>query len=195
MKVVVDEQGIAERISQLAQEITRDYSKCELVVVGILKGSVPFIADLIRKIRLPLTLDFMSISRYSPSPDTGEVKITKDLQEDVSAKHLLLVEDIVDTGLTLNYLIRLLLNRRPASLAVCTLLDRPGLRLVDLPIRYVGFEINQEFLIGYGLDYCDRYRQLPFLAAMDLDGSKARNSSAQARRHKSSASSVVSTLE
>lgn len=167
-EIVFDEQTIARRVEELSLEITRDYRHKDFMVVGILKGAFLFACDLIRRIPLDLALDFIAISRYSQQPQGGEVRIIKDLQEDISRKHILLIEDIVDTGLTLNYLVRILLSRDPASLAICTLLDRPELRLVDIPIKYVGFNVSHEFLIGYGLDYRDRYRNLPFIATMNL---------------------------
>lgn len=167
-EVVLDEQVIAARVQELGRKITRDYRLKQLVIAGILKGAFVFTSDLIRQIPLEFTLDFISISPYSPKSKTGEVKIIKDLEEDISRKHVLLIEDIVDTGLTLNYLARMLLSREPLSLAVCTLLDRPDLRLVDVPIKYVGFHAKQEFLVGYGLDYRGCYRGLPYIASVNL---------------------------
>ena len=167
-EIVYDEQTISKRVAELAQEITRDYCDKELVMVGILKGAFLFLCDLSRQLPFSVCLDFLAISRYGQEATTGEVKIIKDLEEDISKKHLLLIEDIVDTGLSLNYLVQILLSRDPASLAVCTLLDRPDLRLADVPLKYVGFNVSHEFLIGYGLDYRDRYRDLPFIATMRL---------------------------
>ena len=167
-EVVFDEQIIAARVQELAHKITRDYQGKDLVVAGILKGAFIFASDLIRQIRLEFTLDFISISPYSPKSKLGEAKIIKDLEENISRKHVLLIEDIVDTGLTLNYLGGILLNRNPASLAICTLLDRPDLRLVDVPIKYIGFPVNQEFLVGYGLDYRGGYRCLPYIASVNV---------------------------
>ncbi len=167
-EVVYDQRAIAKRVQELAKEIGQDYRGRDLLVVGILKGAFIFACDLIRQVPLNLRLDFISTSSYFPQSPAGEVKIIKDLQGDISGKHLLLIEDIVDTGLTLNYLVRVLRSRDPASLFICTLLDRPDLRLVDLPIRYVGFNVNHECLIGYGLDYRDQYRHLPFIASMRI---------------------------
>ena len=135
-------------------------------MVGILEGAYVFTHDLIKKLAFPVTPEFIRVSRYQ-KPFTGEVAILKDLEEDITGRHVLLVEDIVDTGLTLNYLVQILLSRDPASLAVCALLDRSELRLVEIPIKYVGFEVNEEFLIGYGLDFRGSYRDLPFVATMN----------------------------
>jgi hypoxanthine phosphoribosyltransferase len=164
--VVLDERQIARRVRDLGRQISQDYEGRDLLIVGILTGAFLFTCDLIRHVELRLMVDFMSISRYSRRPATGEVKILKDLQSDVSGRDVLLVEDIVDTGLTLHYLMRNLANRRPASLQICSLLDRPDLRLADIPIRYKGFVISSDFLVGYGLDFQGKYRNLPYLAAM-----------------------------
>jgi hypoxanthine phosphoribosyltransferase len=169
--VILDESTISQRVSEMAREIAEDYRDQDLLLVGILRGAFIFLCDLVRQIPSSVSFDFMGISRYSPKPATGEVKITKDLQEDLAGKHVLLVEDIVDTGLTLRYLVRTVKSRDPASLAVCTLLDRPDLRLAEIPLRYVGFNVSHEFLVGYGLDYRDKYRELPFIATMDLERS------------------------
>ncbi len=165
-RVVFDEGTIRERVRQLGAEISRDYRGRELTVVGILKGAAPFVSDLIRRITVPVRLDFVSIASYEPQPRPGVVRILKDLAEDVSGSDLLVVEDIVDTGLTLNYLLNLLRSRTPASLQVCTFLDRPELRLVEIPTRYVGFQVSDEFLVGYGLDHREEFRNLPFIATL-----------------------------
>jgi hypoxanthine phosphoribosyltransferase len=164
--VVLDSRAIARRVRALGRLISRDYAGRELTVVGILTGAFIFTCDLIRCLTIPVMADFMSISRYARRPATGEVKILKDLQWDITAKDVLLVEDIVDTGLTLHYLVRNLSNRRPASLAICTLLDRTDLRLADIPIHYTGFRVSFEFLVGYGLDFQEKYRNLPYIASM-----------------------------
>ena len=168
-KTLFDAGSIQRRVRELADEIERDYQGRDLLLVGILKGACLFTCDLLRALSLPVEIDFIAISRYSPRLPSGEVKIIKDLQEDVTGKHLLLVEDIVDTGLTLHYLDHVLSSRKPASLSICTLLDRPDLRLVEIPIKYVGFLVSHEFLIGYGLDYRDHYRNLPYIATMHLE--------------------------
>jgi hypoxanthine phosphoribosyltransferase len=167
-EVIFSEELISLRVRQLAREITRDYKGEELLVVGILKGAQIFACDLVRYLDLSTSLDFMSISSYKQAPGLKEVKITKDLDGGIEGKHVLLVEDIVDTGLTLNYLIDVLAARKPASVVVCSLLDRPSLRLAEIPLKYVGFEASQEFLVGYGLDYRDHYRDLPYIVAVDL---------------------------
>jgi hypoxanthine phosphoribosyltransferase len=166
--VVFCEETIALRVRQLARDITRDYLGKDLLVVGILKGAQIFACDLVRHLPLPASLDFISISRYKQVPGMKEVRIIKDLESNIEGRHVLLVEDIVDTGLTLNYLIDVLVSRNPESVAVCSLLDRPALRLAKIPMKYVGFDVNQEFLVGYGLDYRDQYRDLPYIAAVDL---------------------------
>jgi hypoxanthine phosphoribosyltransferase len=164
--VILDEKTIQRRVRQLAAYISRDYMGEELTLVCILTGAFIFTCDLMRSLRLPVLSDFISISRYSRRPTTGAVKILKDLQVDIAGRHVLLVEDIVDTGLTLNYLVRNLSVRSPASLNICVLLDRPELRLADIPIRYTGFHVTSQFLIGYGLDFQGKYRNLPFIATM-----------------------------
>jgi len=164
--VILDQKTIARRVRQLGSQISRDYRGQELTVVCILTGAFIFTCDLIRSLRLPVLSEFISISRYSRRPTTGAVKILKDLQSDISGRHVLLVEDIVDTGLTLHYLVRNLSVRKPASLNICALLDRPELRLADIPIRYTGFNVTSQFLIGYGLDFQEKHRNLPFIATM-----------------------------
>lgn len=164
--VVLPAAAISQRVRELASDISRDFRGRDVYVVGILTGAFIFACDLIRRLRVPAHLDFISISRYEKRPGTGEVKILKDLQDEILGKEVLIVEDIVDTGLTLNYLIRNLSNRRPASLAICTLLDRPDLRIAQIPIRYVGFNVSSEFLVGYGLDFRGFYRHLPYIATM-----------------------------
>ena len=178
--IVLEQQVIARRVRALGKQISRDYEgRGELVVVGILTGAFVFTCDLIRRLTTPVLADFMSISRYARQPATGEVQILKDLQSDISGKHVLLVEDIVDTGLTLHYLARSLSNRRPASVAICTLLDRVELRLADIPIRYTGFHVSSEFLVGYGLDFQENYRNLPYIASMKRPGAETPSSGAQ----------------
>lgn len=168
-KVVFDEMTISSRVEELASEISRDYQGRDPIVAGILQGALVFTRDLVKNLSFPVSPDFIRISRYGRQSRTGEVEIVKDLQEDIQGRHVLLIEDIVDTGLTLNYLVRILLERHPASLAICTLLDRTELRLAEVPIKYVGFNVNDEFLIGYGLDYREYYRDLPFVATMNLE--------------------------
>ncbi len=164
--ILLDEKTLSRRVRQLGSEITRDYRGEALTIVCILTGAFIFTCDLMRALRLSVVCEFISISRYSRRPATGAVKILKDLQSDISGRHVLLVEDIVDTGLTLHYLVRNLSVRNPASLNICALLDRPELRLADIPIRYTGFNVTSQFLIGYGLDFQGKYRNLPFIATM-----------------------------
>ncbi len=167
-KIVFNENTIQKRVRELARQISHDYHRKNLVVVGILEGALRFTRDLVKKLSFPVSPDFIRISRYERRPHTGEVRVIKDLQRDICGKHVLLIEDIVDTGLTLNFLIRILNERKPASLAICTLLERADLRLIEIPIKYVGFHVKDEFLIGYGLDYRESYRELPFVATMKL---------------------------
>lgn len=167
-EIVFDAAAISRRVQQLARQIEADYSGRSLLLVGILKGAALFLSDLVRHLSFPVEIDFLSISRYSLDSGGGEVRIVRDLEHDIQGKEVLLVEDIVDTGLTLHYLIQSLLRRRPASLAVCTLLERPELRLAEIPIRYAGFRVSRDFLVGYGLDYRDRYRDLPYIATLKL---------------------------
>lgn len=167
-EVLLTAEEISQRIRELGEAIARDYQGMELKLVAILKGAVVFVADLIRAISLPLTLDFMAISSYGGEmTSSGVVKILKDLDENVEGAHVLVVEDIVDTGLTLAYLLRNLSAKNPASLKVCILLDRPARRIVDLPLAYKGFEIPDRFVVGYGLDYRQRYRNLPFICTLE----------------------------
>ncbi len=166
--ILLDEATILKRVGELARQISADYEGRELVVVGVLTGAFMFASDLVRRLSLPVSIDFIAISRYDPRPETGEVRIIKDLSDDIQGKEVLLIEDIVDTGLSLNYLLGILRARRPASIAICSLLDRSDLRLADIPLNYVGFNVTHEFLIGYGLDYREHYRNLPFLATMNL---------------------------
>lgn len=166
--VVYDEAAIRRRLAELAAEISRDYAGSDLVVVGILKGAYLFACDLVRALTISCALDFVSISRYRRAPSQREVRITGDLEIDPRGRDLLIVEDIVDTGLTLHYLTEVFRRRGPRSVGICSLLDRPDLRLADIPVKYVGFNATDEFLVGYGLDYRERFRNLPFIASMEL---------------------------
>ena len=163
--VLIDAEQIQTRVAELGRQISLDYVGTQPVLVGVLKGVLCFMADLMRQISLPMSMEYMSISHF-----TGEsegVKITKDLDSAIKHKHVLMVEDIVDTGMTLNYLLNYLGTRKPASLKVCTLLDKRVRRLVDVPLDYVGFEIPDEFVVGYGLDYVEKYRNLPFIGVLE----------------------------
>ncbi len=164
-KVLITEEEIQKRVRELGMAISRDYEGTELRVVGVLRGAFIFMADLVRNIRVPLSVDFMSISSYGDECETsGIVRILKDLDKPITGRHVLIVEDIVDTGLTLRHLREVLLTRGPASLRICALLSKPERRIVqDLHIDYLGFEIPNCFVVGYGLDYAERYRNYPFI--------------------------------
>ncbi len=166
-EVLIDEHALAQRISELGAEISADYADRDVVLVGVLKGAIFFIADLMRTLDIPCEVDFMAISSYgSATHSSGVVRILKDLDVSIEGRHVLVVEDIVDSGLTLSYLVRTLRARQPASLEVCALLTKPARREVDVQCRYVGFEIPQRFVIGYGLDFAERYRNLPFVGTL-----------------------------
>jgi hypoxanthine phosphoribosyltransferase len=159
------------RVRDLAAEISRDYEGRDLVLIGILKGAVLFLGDLMRYLEVPCEIDFMAVSSYGSETDSsGVVRILKDLDASIEGRDALIVEDIIDSGLTLQYLLRNLRARNPASLEVCALLTKPERRRVDLPIRYVGFEIPNRFVIGYGLDYLQRYRNLDYVAVLENRG-------------------------
>jgi hypoxanthine phosphoribosyltransferase len=166
-EVLVSEDDLRRRVGELAAEISNDYKDRPPLLVAILKGAVPFLADLMRELEVPCELDFMAVSSYGSSTDSsGVVRILKDLDASIEGRDVLIVEDIIDSGLTLHYLLRNLQARGPASLEVCALLTKPERRRVDLPIRYVGFEIPNRFAIGYGLDHDERYRNLNHVAAL-----------------------------
>lgn len=160
---LITEERIRSRIAELGREITRDYAGRSLVVVAILKGSFVFVADLVRAIRLPLEVEFVGISSYAGTTSSGVVQITQDLTRPIAGEHVLLVEDVVDTGLTMTYLLENLSTRHPASVQVCALLEKPSRAKVKVPIAYRGFEIPDEFVVGYGLDVDGKYRNLPYV--------------------------------
>ncbi len=165
--VLVEADDLQNRVRELGVEISRDYEGKDLVMIGILKGAVLFIADLMRELQVPCEVDFMAVSSYGSATDSsGVVRILKDLDASIEGRDVLLIEDIVDSGLTLHYLLKSLGARDPRSLEVCALLTKPERRRVDLPIKYVGFEIPNRFAIGYGLDHAQRYRNLPYVAAL-----------------------------
>jgi hypoxanthine phosphoribosyltransferase len=168
-RVLFTEAQIRDRVADLAAEISRDYAARDLLMVTVLKGGLYFLADLTRAVTIPLAIDFMAISSYRGGKGaTGAVRLIKDLDEEMTGRPVLLVEDIIDTGLTASYLLRTLRARDPADLAICTLLDKSVRRIVDtLPIHYRGFEVPDEFLVGYGLDYRQEYRNLPYIAVLD----------------------------
>jgi len=166
-EVLISEEAIAHRISELGAEISKDYSGKELILAGVLRGASFFLADLARAISIPLVVDFISISSYGPATRaSGVVGIRKDLDESIGGRDLLVIEDIIDTGLTLSYLLKIFRARQPSSLQVCTFLDRTVRRIIDLPIAYRGFEIPEKFIVGYGLDYNQRYRNLPCIGVL-----------------------------
>lgn len=166
-EVLIDEVTLKNKVQEMGAEITRDYKGKSLLLIGVLKGAVIFLSDLCQQIKLPVAFDFMAVSSYgSSTKSSGVVRILKDLDESLEGRHVLIVEDIIDTGLTLDYLYRQLQNRRPASLKICTLLDKPSRRVVDVPVNYVGFEIPDYFVVGYGLDYNEQYRNLPYIAVL-----------------------------
>jgi len=167
-RILFNEKSIDMHVSRLADKISSDYSdKNDLILICVLKGAAIFLADILRKLKIPVTIDYMAISSYEATKSTGIVRLIKDLDVDIKDKHVLIVEDIVDTGLTLNYLIKNLKTREPKTVEVCTLLDRPRRRIADINIKYVGFEIPDVFVIGYGLDYNGYYRQLPYIAELN----------------------------
>ena len=167
-EVLVSAEDLQRRVRELGEQISRDYAGRTLLLVGVLKGAVFFLSDLMRFISIPVEIDFMAISSYGDSTDSsGVVRILKDLDAAIEGRDVLIVEDIVDSGLTLQYLLRNLGSRNPRTLEVCALLMKPERRKVDLPTRYVGFEIADRFVVGYGLDYAERYRNLPFVAALE----------------------------
>jgi hypoxanthine phosphoribosyltransferase len=169
LSVMIDSRTIAAKVKEMARQISSDYSDSEVVALGILKGAWVFMADLVRQLTIPVVCDFVGISSYGNSTrSSGIVRITQDLSLNIQGKDVLIIEDIIDTGRTTNYLLRNLKTRRPASLKICTLLDKAERREVEVPLEYVGFTIPDRFVVGYGLDYADRYRQVPYVAELTL---------------------------
>jgi hypoxanthine phosphoribosyltransferase len=169
-EILIDQAALQGRIVELGAEISNDYEGRDLLLVGVLKGAVFFMADLMRELTVPCEIDFMAISSYGAATDSsGVVRILKDLDINVAGRDVLVVEDIIDSGLTLSYLMRNLRARKPESLEVCALLTKPERREIDVPVRYVGFEIPNRFVIGYGLDFAERYRNLPYVAVLHPD--------------------------
>jgi hypoxanthine phosphoribosyltransferase len=166
-KVLITEEEIGKRLGELAADVDRDYAGRDLLLVGVLKGAVMVMADLARALHHPAEMDWMAVSSYgSGTKSSGVVRILKDLDQDISGRNVLVVEDIIDSGLTLSWLMSNLSSRGPASVQVCTLLRKPDAAQVDVPVRYVGFDIPNEFVVGYGLDYAERYRNLPFVGTL-----------------------------
>ena len=173
ISTLISQEELQKRIRELAQEISRDYQGRDLLLIGVLKGSFMFLADLLREMDHSVEIDFMGTSSYGASTQSsGEVRITKDLEKSVAGRHVLLVEDIVDTGLTLRYLVDTLRARQPASLKVCALLDKPARRRVRISLDYYGFIIPNAFVVGYGLDYQEKYRGLPYVGVLEPDQSE-----------------------
>jgi hypoxanthine phosphoribosyltransferase len=171
-EVLVAHEDLQRRVVELGGEISRDYAGRDLVMIGVLKGALLFIADLMRQLTVPCEVDFMAVSSYGSSTDSsGVVRILKDLDAPIEGRDVLIVEDIIDSGLTLQYLLRNLRARSPGSLEVCALLTKPARRRVELPIRYVGFEIPNRYVIGYGLDYAQHYRNLSYVAVLNEQSS------------------------
>ena len=166
--VFLTQEQIQQRVSQLGAEISRDYADKDLIVIGVLKGILVFMADLLRAITIPVEVDFLAISRFESTEQTrGVVRVTKDLNEPLIGRHALLIEDIVDTGLTTHFILRTLQQQQPASLKTCTLLNRSRRRIIDVNLGYIGFDIPDYYLVGYGLDYKEKYRNLPYLVKFE----------------------------
>ncbi len=173
-EILIEGDAIQARIGELGAEISADYAGRDLLLVGVLKGAVFFMADLMRELTVPCEIDFMAISSYGAATDSsGVVRILKDLDANISGRDVLVVEDIIDSGLTLSYLMRSLKARKPASLEICALLTKPERREIDVPVKFVGFEIPNKFVIGYGLDFAERYRNLPYVAVLEGDPAAA----------------------
>ena len=168
-ETLIAEEALQARIVELAAKVSEDYAGREPLVIGVLKGAVFFIADLLRHLTVPCELDFMAVSSYGSSThSSGVVRMLKDLDIPIAGRHVLVVEDVIDSGLTLSYLMKNLASRQPASLEICTLLTKPGHKRLNIPIRYIGFDLPDAFVIGYGLDYAERYRNLPYIAVLEL---------------------------
>jgi hypoxanthine phosphoribosyltransferase len=166
-EVLIDEASIAQKVRELGARIAADYRDKDLVLISILKGALPFLADLMRQVQIPLSLDFLEVSSYGNATETsGVVRILKDLAKPIEARDVLVVEDILDTGHTLSFVLDHLRSQRPASVRLCTLLDKPARRIVPITIDYRGFEIPDKFVVGYGLDYAEKYRNLPFIGVL-----------------------------
>jgi hypoxanthine phosphoribosyltransferase len=166
-EVLISAEQIQDKIAELAKQVTEDYRDKDLLLVGVLKGAFVFMADLAREIRLPIEFDFMAVSSYgSATKSSGVVRILKDLDYEITGRHVLLVEDIIDSGLTISYLLRYLEARRPASLEICSLFWKKGEQAVPMEVKYPGFEIPPVFIVGYGLDYAEKYRNLPYIGVL-----------------------------
>jgi hypoxanthine phosphoribosyltransferase len=170
VRVLLTEEEVDKRIKEIGEQISRDYAGKTVHLVCVLKGGSFFMCELAKRITVPVSLDFMSVSSYGKDTKScGVVKIVKDLDESITGKDVLVVEDIVDSGRTLSYLLEMLNDRKPASLHLCTLLDKPERRVIDVDVNYTGFEIPDEFVVGYGLDYDQKYRNLPYIGVVEFD--------------------------
>lgn len=168
IKVMLSEEEVDKRIEALGRQISEDYAGEQVHIIGILKGSVFFMCELAKRITVPVSMDFMSVSSYGDGTvSSGIIKIAKDLDETLEGKHVLVVEDIIDSGRTLSYLLEVLQKRLPKTMKLCTLLDKPERRVRDVKVDYVGFEIPDEFVVGYGLDYAQKYRNLPYIGVVE----------------------------
>jgi len=166
-EILITEEMIRKRVSEIGAQISKDYAGKNPLLVGVLKGVLFFMADLLREVTIPVEVDFIAVSSYSPeSRDQGVVRLVKDLEIPLDGRHVLFVEDVIDTGLTLNYILRNLRARQPASLEVCVLFEKPTSRIIDIPLKYLGFELPDRFVVGYGLDHRERYRNLPFVGML-----------------------------
>lgn len=166
-RVLISQEELAQKVREMAEQINADYAGQKLLLVSVLKGSVMFAVDLMREIKVPCEIDFMDVSSYgSGVKSSGVVKILKDLDDSVEGKNILIVEDIIDSGLTLSYLKELLLSRNPASVRICTILNKPERRRTEIDVDYIGFDIPDEFVVGYGLDYDQKYRNFPFVGIL-----------------------------
>ncbi|MCA1687211.1 MAG: hypoxanthine phosphoribosyltransferase [Actinobacteria bacterium] len=172
-RVLVPSEKIGEKVREMGARITEDYRGEKLLLVGILRGAVVFLSDLMRHLELQCEIDFMEVSSYgAETTSSGVVRILKDLEENITGRHVLIIEDIIDTGLTLSYLRRSLLARKPASLEICALLSKPSRRQVDLDVKYIGFDVPDEFVVGYGIDYAGAYRNLPDIRALESEAAR-----------------------
>lgn len=170
VRVMLTEEAVDKRINEMGEQISKDYAGKKIHLICVLKGGVFFMCELAKRISIPVSMDFMSISSYgSGTESSGIIKIIKDLDESITGEEVLVVEDIVDSGRTLSYLLEMLKDRKPASLRLCTLLDKPDRRVVDVNVDYTGFQIPDEFVVGYGLDYAQKYRNLPYIGVVELD--------------------------
>jgi len=166
-QILITAEDIEQRVDEIAERVSADYADRNPILIGVLKGVVPFMADLLRMITIPVEVDFMAVSSYSPEArDQGVVRLVKDLEMPITGRHVLFVEDVIDTGLTLSYVLRTLRAREPATLEVCVLFNKPKRRLIDVPLKYKGFDLPDKLVVGWGLDYRERYRNLPLVGLL-----------------------------